>query len=71
MVLDSTRISSNLELCQNRLAYIRTAEKLLDSVSAIPKHNPQVIVLRLLCRSVGIEETIIDAKGRPNGPCKF
>jgi hypothetical protein len=67
MVLDSTRTSSNLELCQTRLAYIRTAEKLLKSGLGISKHNPHVIVLLLLCRSVGIEEAIIDANGRPNG----
>lgn len=66
MVLDSTRTSSNLKLCQARLAYIRTAEKLLKSGSGISKHNPHVIVLRLLCRSVGIDEDTKDASGRPN-----
>jgi hypothetical protein len=63
MVLDSMRTSSSLELSQKRLTYIRTAERLLNSGSDIQKHNPQVVVLHILCRSVGIEEAIIDAKG--------
>lgn len=67
MVLDSTRTPSTVESGQTRLAYIRTAERLLNSRPGISTHSPHVVVLRLLCRSVGIEEAIVDAKGRPNG----